>query len=81
MYVCLSERLSVYPSVGANRDRDFFGGFDIGLPFLAHGCITMRRCVAHINDSDTTLTFDHMVKFIGFFYMFSCPVNNGFFLV
>ena len=40
--------------------------FDIGLPYLAHGCITMRRCVTYIHDPDTTLNFDLKVKFIGF---------------
>ena len=38
-------------------------GFDIGIPYLAHGSITMRGCVKYINDSDTTLTFDLKVKF------------------
>ena len=45
-------------------------GFDIGLPYLAHGCITIRRCVAYIHDPDTTLNFDLMVKFIGFLTCF-----------
>ena len=35
-----------------------------GLPYLAHGCITIRRCVAYIHDPDTTLNFDLKVKFI-----------------
>ena len=39
---------------------------NIGIPNLAHGCITMRRCVAYIHDPDTTLTFDPKVKFEGF---------------
>ena len=40
--------------------------FDIGLPYLAHGCITIRPCVARIHDPDMTLTFDINVKFIWF---------------
>ena len=43
-----------------------FFWFDIGLPYLAHGCITIRQCVMYIHDSDTTLNFDLKVKFIGF---------------
>ena len=38
---------------------------DIGLPYLAHGFITMRICVKYIHDPDTTLTIDLKVKFIG----------------
>ena len=49
--------------------HNFFGG-DIGLPYLAHGCITIRRCVAYIHDPDTTLNFDLKVKFIGFLTCF-----------
>ena len=52
-----------------------FFWFDIGLPYLAHGCITMRRCVVHICDPDTNLTFYLKVKFIGFLDMFSCPAR------
>ena len=33
-----------------------------GLPYLAHGCITMRGCVAYIHDRDSTLTFYLKVK-------------------
>ena len=40
--------------------------FDIGLPYLAQGCITIRRCVVYIHDPDMTLTFDLKVKFKGF---------------
>ena len=36
--------------------------FDIGIPYLAHGFITMRECVKCIHDSDTTLNFDIKVK-------------------
>ena len=32
--------------------------FDIGIPYLAHGSITMRGCVKYIHDLDTTMTFD-----------------------
>ena len=40
--------------------------FNIGLSYLAHGCITTRRCVEYIHDPDSTLTYDFKVKFIGF---------------
>ena len=40
--------------------------FDIGIPYLAHGSITMVGGVAYIHDPDMTLTFDLKVKFIGF---------------
>ena len=30
-------------------------GFDIGFPYLAHGSIILRGCVAHIHDPDTNL--------------------------
>ena len=41
-----------------------FFGFDIGLPYLAHGSITLRGCVAYIHDPDMTLNLDLKVKFI-----------------
>ena len=41
--------------------------FDIGLQYLAHGSITIKKCVAFIHDLDTTLTFDLNFKFIEFF--------------
>ena len=44
--------------------------FDISLPYLAHRCITMRRCVKYIHNPDTTLNFDLKVKFIGFLTCF-----------
>ena len=44
--------------------------FDISLPYLAHGCITMRGCVGYIHDPDTTVNFDLKVKFIGFLTCF-----------
>ena len=62
----MSVRLSVQIRV---RTRTFFW-FDIGLPYLAHGWITMRRCVAYIHGPDTTLNFDLKVKFIGFLTCF-----------
>ena len=40
--------------------------FDIGIPYLAHGSITMRGCVKYIHGPNTMLTFDLKVKFIGF---------------
>ena len=42
--------------------------FDIGIYYLAHGSIFMRRCVKYIYDPHTTrtLTFYLKVKFIGF---------------
>ena len=46
--------------------HNFFFCFDIGLQYLSHGSITIRRCVMYIHDPDTTLNFDLKVKFIGF---------------
>ena len=43
---------------------------DIGLPYLAHGCITIRQCVAYIHHPDSMLTFDLKVKFKGFCHVF-----------
>ena len=40
--------------------------YDIGLPYLAHVSITMRGCVKYIQDPERMLTFDLMVKFVGF---------------
>ena len=40
--------------------------FDIGLPYLAQGCISMRQCAAYLHDLGMTLTYDLKVKFIGF---------------
>ena len=40
--------------------------FDFGIPYLAHGSITMKGCVKYIHDPDRMLTFDLKVKFIGF---------------
>ena len=57
--VCPSVCLSFCPSICANScpAHNFFK-FDIGLLYLSHGCILMRRFVAYIHDSDTTLNFD-----------------------
>ena len=60
--VCLSIRLSVQI-----RARPItFLWFDIGLPYLAHGCITMRRCVVYIRYSATPLNFDLKAILSGF---------------
>ena len=42
----------VFDTVSCPANNLFW--FDIGLPYLAHACITMRRYVAHIHDPDTT---------------------------
>ena len=70
--VCLSVRLSVRLSVQIRVRSITFFWFDIGLPYLAHGCITIRQCVAYIHDPDSMLTFDFNVKFKGF----SCTTCN-----
>ena len=36
--------------------------FDIGLPYLAHGSITMKRCDTYIDVPDSMLTFDLKIK-------------------
>ena len=84
--ITLSVRLSVCLSVCVRlsvqiRVRPItFLWFDIGLPYLAHGRITMRRCVAYIDYRDTSLNFDLKVKFIGFLTCFRVrPIT--FFLV
>ena len=68
--ITLSVRLSVRLSVKIRVRPITFLWFDIGLSYLAHGYITMRRCVAYIHDPDTTLNFDLKVKFIGFLTCF-----------
>ena len=40
--------------------------FEIGIPYLADGSITMSGCIAYIHDPDKTMTFDLKAKFIGF---------------
>ena len=75
MDVTVSVCLSILPSVCPSsvqicvRPVTFFW-FDIGLLYLAYGCITIRLCVAYIHDPDMTLnlTFD----------MFSCQAYNLF---
>ena len=57
--------LSVHRSVQVPVRPITFLWFDIVLPYLAHGCSTMRRCVTYIHDPDTTLNFYLKVKFIG----------------
>ena len=44
--------------------------FHIGIPFSAHGSITVRECVKYIHDPNTTLTFNLKVKFIGLWHDF-----------
>ena len=44
--------------------------FDIGLPYLSHGSITIRGCDRYIHVPDSMLTFDLKVKFIGFCHVF-----------
>ena len=63
--VGLFVRPSVRPSVCAYFVRSITFVFGLTLTYLVHGCIIMRRCVRHIHDPDTTLTFDFMVKFKG----------------
>ena len=70
--ITLSVRLSVQICV---RFITFIW-FDIGLPYLAHGSITMRQCVVYIHDPNTTLTSRSHLQL---FYMFSCPASNYFF--
>ena len=71
-------RLEIWPQCQIYRVFDMFScpahnlffWFDKGLPYLAHGCITMRRYDTYIHDPDTTLTFDLKVKFKGFMTWF-----------
>ena len=72
--LCMSVRLSVCLSVCLSvqirvRSIPFFL-FDIGLPYLTHGCITIRRCVAYIHYPGTNLNFGLKVEFIGFLTCF-----------
>ena len=71
IYTLMNEVNGVCPSVCADSCLAHFCWFDIGLPYLAHGCISMRQCVTYIYDPDSTLAFDLKVKFIGF-----CPNCN-----
>ena len=63
---------SVCPSVQICVQPITFFWFDIGLPYLAHGFIPMRGCVAYryIHDPDRMLIFDFKVKFTGFLTCF-----------
>ena len=40
--------------------------FYTGIPYLAHGSITMSGCVAYIHGPDTMWTFELKVKLVGF---------------
>ena len=73
--ITLSVRPSVPLSVQIRVRPITFLWFDIGLPYLAHGCITMRRCVAYIHDPDSMLTFDLKVN-LKAFVMSSCTTCN-----
>ena len=64
--ITLSDRLSVQIGI---RTITFFC-FDIGLLYLAHGFITIRRFAAFIHDPNTTFTFDPKVKLKGFRHIF-----------
>ena len=50
---------------------------EVGLPYLAHGCMNMRECVWYIHDSDTTLTFDIKSKFKGFMTWFCAQLFSS----
>ena len=52
--------------------------FDIGIPYLTHGPITMRGCVKYIHDPDRTLTFDLKIKFIGLMTWLCVQVSVSF---
>ena len=52
-----------------------FFWFDTGLPYLAHGCITIRQCVAYIHDPNSMLTFD-LRSNLKAFVMSSCTTCN-----
>ena len=68
--ITMSVYLSVRLSVQIHNQPITFFRFDIGLPYLAHGCIIMRWHVAYIHHPDVTLNFDLKVKFIGFLTCF-----------
>ena len=54
-----------------------FFWIDIGLPYLAHGCITIRQCVVYIHDPDSMLTFALKVKFKGYCHVFIYDLYNS----
>ena len=60
--ITLSVRLSVQIRVRAITSLFF----EVGIPYLTYGCITMRRCVMYIDDLCMTLTFDLEIKNISF---------------
>ena len=64
--IFLSVRLYVRLSVQIRVRPISFLWFDIGLRYLAHGSITIKRCVAYIHDPDSMFTYDLKVKFKGF---------------
>ena len=73
-FVCLPVCLQIRV-----RPITFFW-FDIGLQYLTHGCITLRRCVAYIYDLDTTSKdtaskFYIKVKFIGLYGHVFVPIT------
>ena len=81
--------LELWPYSQIYRDFDMFScpahnflWIDIGLPFLANGCFTIRRCVAYIHDPYSMLTFDLKVKF---YRVLSClqvrPVTSNSFYI
>ena len=59
-------RAGLWESVGADWCPSVFFFFDIGIPYLAHGWITMTQYVAYTFGPVTTLTFHLKVKFIVF---------------
>ena len=74
--VCLSVLSSVCPSSVQIHVRPItFYWFDIGLPYLAHGCFTIKLCATYIHDPDMTLNFGHIYRV---FDMFSCQAYNLF---
>ena len=70
--VCLSVQICVQPVTSFC--------FDIGIPCLAHWCITMRWCVVYIHEFSMTLIFDLKVKFKRVFDMTFCPGHSFFVL-
>ena len=70
--VCLSVQICVQPVTSFC--------FDIGIPCLAHWCITMRWCVVYIHEFSMTLIFDLKVKFKRVFEMTLCPGHSFFVL-
>ena len=65
---CLSMQIRVRPET--------IFCFDICIPYLAHGCITIKQCVTYIHASNMMLTFDLKVNFLMIFDMSSCSTFN-----